>query len=114
MVSAILEILANQLSPRRAALRAGVAFVLISYTMLTKNGMHPRKKGWSLPTREVIVADQQDLSVTTPTSDCPPNTPNGLRDFKVFMKKNLAIESPAPDLLVKIHQRIDQIKLEEQ
>ncbi len=33
-----------------------------------------------------------------------------VKDFKVFLKKHLPQEKPAPDLLVKIHQRIDQLQ----
>lgn len=33
-----------------------------------------------------------------------------LKLFKVFMKRNLPHEKPAPDLLVRIHQKIDALK----
>lgn len=33
-----------------------------------------------------------------------------IKNFKVFLKKNIPTVQPAPDLLVKIHQRIDQIQ----
>ncbi|PHI19466.1 hypothetical protein CEQ90_13175 [Lewinellaceae bacterium SD302] len=33
-----------------------------------------------------------------------------LKLFKVFIKRNLPHQKPAPDLLVRIHQRIDAIK----
>lgn len=33
-----------------------------------------------------------------------------VKEFKVFLKKHLHQEKPAPDLLVKIHQRIDQLQ----
>ncbi|MEM7572612.1 MAG: hypothetical protein AAF433_06920 [Bacteroidota bacterium] len=33
-----------------------------------------------------------------------------VKAFKVLMKKNLPFQRPAPDLLTKIHERIDEIK----
>ncbi len=33
-----------------------------------------------------------------------------IKNFKVFIKKNVSLVQPAPDLLVKIHQRIDQLQ----
>lgn len=33
-----------------------------------------------------------------------------VKDFKVFIKKHLSNAEPAPDLLVKIHQRIDKLQ----
>lgn len=35
-----------------------------------------------------------------------------LKLFKVFIKRNLPHQKPAPDLLVRIHQRIDAVKKE--
>jgi hypothetical protein len=83
--------------------------------MFSKKGAHSlnnARTGYSLP-REVIVANPNTI---VPNSERPERTEEldkDIRDFKVFLKKNLAFEKPAPDLLVKIHQRIDAIKINE-
>lgn len=35
-----------------------------------------------------------------------------LKLFKVFMKRNLPAQKPAPDLLVRIHRKIDAVREE--
>lgn len=79
--------------------------------------MHPLKNGRNndAPAREVVVADPL-FNPTSPLNsrpDCPDGQEKDIRDFKVFLKKNLGFQNPGPELLVKIHQRIDAIKLEE-
>lgn len=86
--------------------------------MFSKKGTHPIKNartGFSFP-REVIVAANpapSNVPTTVERPECLDDLDRDSRDFKVFLKKNLAFEKPAPDLLVKIHQRIDAIKLAE-
>lgn len=83
--------------------------------MFSKKGSHPlnnARTGFSLP-REVIVADPNTTVPSSERPECTDELQQDIKDFKVFLKKNLAFEKPAPDLLVKIHQRIDAIKIHE-
>ncbi|MEL6273608.1 MAG: hypothetical protein AAFQ37_05935 [Bacteroidota bacterium] len=84
--------------------------------MRTKNGINRGRNGsfsHNSP-REIIVADPTALTNNPTQPNCPQDKEleDDIRDFKVFMKKNLPLHHPGPDLLVKIHQRIDQVKLE--
>lgn len=72
---------------------------------------HVNGRSGQFNTREVIVADPSAPRQENWPPACSEEQ-EAIRDFKVFMKKNLAFQKPAPDLLVKIHQRIDKIKLD--
>ena len=83
-----------------------------SYTVMSRkncqgpsfNGHDPAPK-----TREVEVIDSP-LSEARPNNYGRHNQLDDVKAFKVLMKKNLPFQRPAPDLLTKIHERIDEIK----
>jgi hypothetical protein len=53
-----------------------------------------------------LYADPESAEIPTP----PDEEAEQLKLFKVFIKRNLPHQQPAPDLLVRIHQRIDALK----
>lgn len=65
--------------------------------------------------KEVTVLDDFPLYAdpeSTPTARPLSQEAENLKLFKVFIKRNLPHQKPAPDLLVRIHQRIDAVKKE--
>lgn len=67
-------------------------------------------------TRGVEVGLINNDPILSPREEVQPEHPSltaeeqAVKDFKVFIKKHLPHSEPAPDLLVKIHQRIDELQ----